>query len=133
MFVIKQHAGRGGALYFYICPLVIVGAMHLMLFFSKFSFRSRVVNWLAISAFAAYLTQSSSFIGKPFYDEIILGWFNNEPRFQFIIYTGLLVLAVFFGSIMIDKLRILLWELASKPFSKHLSMSVQSDKVQDKD
>lgn len=133
MFVIKQHAGRGGALYFYICPLVIVGAMHLMLFFSKFSFRSRVVNWLAISAFAAYLTQSSSFIGKPFYDEIILGWFNNEPRSQFIIYTGLLVLAVFFGSIMIDKLRILLWELASKPFSKHLSMSVQSDKVHDKD
>ncbi len=109
MFVIKQHAGRGGALYFYICPLVIVGAMHLLLFFSKFSFHSRVVNWLAISAFAAYLTQSSSFIGGRFYDQIILNWFNNEPRFQFILYCIPFVVAVFFGSILIDKVRIALW------------------------
>ena len=109
MFVIKQHAGRGGMLYFYICPLVILGAMHLLLFFSKFSFRSRIVNWLAFSAFGAYLTQSSSFIGGRFYDQIILNWFNNVPRFEFIIYTSLLVLAVFFGSILIDKVRLALW------------------------
>ena len=109
MFVIKQHAGRGGMLYFYICPLVILGAIHLLLFFSKFSFRSRIVNWLAISAFGAYLTQSSSFIGGRFYDQIILNWFNNVPRFEFIIYTSLLVLAVFFGSILIDKVRLTLW------------------------
>lgn len=109
MFVLKLHAARGGALYFYICPLVIIGAVHLLLFFSKFSFRSKVVNWLAISAFGAYLTQSSSFIGSRFYDKIILNWFNNEPRLQFIIYVGLLILAVFFGSILIDKLRLLLW------------------------
>lgn len=113
MFVIKQHGGRGGALYFYTCPLVIMAAMHLLLFFSKFSFRSRLVNWLAISAFACYLTQSSSFIGQ-FYDQTILGWFNTLPRLQFMAYTALLVLAVFFGSILIDKVRLLLWNAVIK-------------------
>ncbi|MBQ9218839.1 MAG: acyltransferase family protein [Muribaculaceae bacterium] len=114
MFVIKQHAGRGGALYFYICPLVILGSMHLLLFFSKLSLRSRVVNWLAISAFGAYLTQSSSFIGSRFYDQIILGWFNHEPRLRFIILTGLLIVSVFLGSILIDKVRLVLWKLVQR-------------------
>ncbi len=118
MFVIKQHAGRGGALYFYICPLVIMGAMHLLLFFSKFTFQSRVINWLALSAFGAYLTQSSSFIGDRFYDQIILNWFNNEPRCEFIVYSSLFVIAVFFGSILIDKIRILIWNLLTKLWSK---------------
>lgn len=118
MFVIKQNAGRGGALYFYICPLVILGAMHLLLFFSKFSFHSRVINWLAISAFGAYLTQSSSFIGGPFYDKIILNWFNTVPRGQFILYSSLLVIAVFFGSILIDKVRIVIWKLLSSLWSR---------------
>ena len=109
---------RGGALYFYICPLVIMGAMHLLLFFSKFSFQSRVINWLALSAFGAYLTQSSSFIGDRFYDQIILNWFNNEPRCEFIVYSSLFVIAVFFGSILIYKIRILIWNLLTKLWSK---------------
>lgn len=126
MFVIKQHGGRGGALYFYICPLVILGAMHLLLFFSKFSFRNRWVNWLAVSAFAAYLTQSSSFIGGPFYDQIILNWFNNEPRFQFILYCVSFVLAVFLGSILIDKLRILLWNGISRLIDRSHNLTTQN-------
>lgn len=118
MFVIKQNAGRGGALYFYICPFVILGAVHLLLFFSKFSFQSRAINWLAISAFGAYLTQSSSFIGGRFYDKIILNWFNNEPRCEFIVYSSVFVIAVFFGSILIDKVRILVWNLLTTLWSK---------------
>ena len=114
MFVIKQSAGRGDYLYFYTCPLVILGAMHLLLFFSKFSFHSRVINWLALSAFGAYLTQSSSFIGGRFYDDILLNWFNTEPRCEFIIYSSLLVIAVFFGSILIDKVRIAIWNTGDR-------------------
>ena len=52
MFVIKWYGGRGGFLYFYNCPIVIVSALHLLLFFSKISLRSRLINWVAVSAFA---------------------------------------------------------------------------------
>lgn len=114
MFFIKKAGMKGGALYFYSCPLVILAAMHFVLFFSKLKpFTSKVINWIAISAFAIYLTHSSSFIGY-FYDKWILGWFNTEPRFTFIIYTAALIVAVFVASILIDKVRIALWNLVLK-------------------
>ena len=119
MFVIKKNGGKGGALYFYSCPLVIVGAMHFVLFFTKLKpFSSKVINWLAISAFSIYLTHSSSFIGC-FYDKWILGWFKTEDRLTFLLYTLSLMVAVFFASILIDKVRILLWNMVLKPFVKH--------------
>ncbi len=109
MYYIKRAGLRGGILYFYSCPLVIIGAMHFLLFFSKLpSFTSRVINWIAISAFAIYLTHSSSFIGC-YYDKWILGWFKSEPRYTFIIYTATLIAVVFVASILIDKLRIAVW------------------------
>lgn len=109
MFVLKSTGRPGAKWYFYTCPLVIVGAMHLLLFFSKIHFSSKAVNWVAASAFAAYLTQSNWFFGK-YYDEFIRQWFNNEPRFTFIIYTVAFVVAVFVVSILLDKFRLLLWQ-----------------------
>ena len=95
---------------------VVFGAMYLLLFFSKLTLRSRVVNWLAISALSVYLTHSSSFIGH-YYDGQIRSWFYGESRFTFILYAALFIAAVFFGSILIDKLRLLLWKLIARPQS----------------
>lgn len=121
MFFIKKAGMKGGILYFYCCPLVIVAAMHFVLFFTKLKpFSSRVINWVAISAFAIYLTHSSSFIGC-FYDRWILGWFNDEPRGTFILYTAGLIAVVFVASILLDKLRIAVWRLMNKPFEKNES------------
>ncbi len=118
MFYIKRAGLRGGILYFYSCPLVIVGAMHFMLFFTKLpSFTSRVINWVAISAFSIYLTHSSSFIGC-YYDKWILGWFDTEPRSTFIIYSAALIVVVFVASILIDKVRIALWNGVEYMFNK---------------
>lgn len=108
MYVIKRHGGLGGYLYFYNCPLVMLAAMHLLLFFSKFSFRSRLVNWVAVSVFAVYLVQSSSFLWN-YHDDLIRRWFNNEPRFEFIIYSAGLLAALFAVSILVDKLRLAVW------------------------
>ena len=108
MFVIKWYGGRGGFLYFYNCPIVIVSALHLLLFFSKISLRSRLINWVAVSAFAIYLTHSSSFIGK-YYDVYLLQWFNQCSRADFIGRAVLLIVGVFIASILLDKLRLLLW------------------------
>lgn len=109
MFYIKKAGLRGGILYFYTCPFVIIAAMHFVLFFTKLKpFHSKLINWLGISAFAIYLTHSSSFIGI-FYDKAILNWFYTEPRLTFIAYTTMLIIAVFIASILVDKVRILLW------------------------
>ena len=116
---IMRHYNLGGILYFYTCPLVVIGAMYLLLFFSKLTLHSQIVNWLAVSALSIYLTHSSSFVGH-YYDEAIRCWFYGESRMTFILYAALLIVAVFFGSILLDKLRLLLWHIIIriKPFSK---------------
>ena len=73
------------------------------------------MNWMAISAFSIYLTHSSSFTAK-YYDGAIRQWFYGESRLTFIVYAMLLIAGVFAGSILIDKVRLLLW----KPIEKRL-------------
>lgn len=115
---LRYKGVKAGALYFYDCPVVIAGALYLLLFFSKMPvFKSRLVNWLAISCLAVYLTQSSNFISC-YYDSFILGWFETEARWTFVLYTGCFIFAVFIGSLLVDKVRIAIWKLMNRVFCK---------------
>ena len=91
--------------------------MYLLLFFSKLPSFGGVggglINWLGISALSIYLTHSSNFLGK-YYDGYIRQWFYGESRLTFILYAALLIIVVFFGSILLDKLRLLLWRALLK-------------------
>lgn len=117
---ILRHYNVGGILYFYNCPVVVVGAMYLLLFFSKLSLHSRMVNWVAISALAIYLTHSNSYLAK-YYDGTIERWFCEESRPTFILYAFLLIAAVFIGSILTDKVRLMLWHPLQRILEKRLS------------
>jgi len=117
---ILRHYNVGGILYFYNCPVVVVGAMYLLLFFSKLSLHSRMVNQVAISALAIYLTHSNSYLAK-YYDGTIERWFCEESRPTFILYAFLLIAAVFVGSILTDKVRLALWHPIQRTLEKRLS------------
>ena len=112
-FLLKRHFNLGGLLWFYNSPTAIIAAMFLLLFFSKLTFHSKVVNWLGISALAVYLTHSNSPLGQ-YYDIYIREWHDTLPRLPFILRTGLFIAAVFFGSILIDKVRVVVWNLLLK-------------------
>ena len=120
---ILRHYNLGGILYFYCCPVVVLGAMYLLLFFSKLpSFggaAGSLVNWLGISALSIYLTHSSNFLAK-YYDGFIRQWFYGESRPTFILYAVLLIVAVFFGSILLDKVRLALWHPIQRIIEKKL-------------
>jgi len=113
VFVARWKFGLGGVLYFYNSPTTILSATFLLLFFSKLSLKSRLVNWVAISALAIYLTHSNNFLYR-YYDGSIQKWFYGESRLTFIVYAALLIVAVFVGSILIDKVRLLLWRLITR-------------------
>ena len=122
VFFMRRYFNLGGVLYFYNSPTTILSATYLLLFFTKLSLRSRLVNWLAISVLSIYLTHSSSFVGH-YYDELIRLWFYGETRPRFLFYAAMLIVGVFFGSILIDKVRLLVWkflERAFKQVSNHL-------------
>ena len=116
VFVLR-HYNLGGMLYFYTSPVVVIGAMYLLLFFSKLKLKSAFINWVAISSLAIYLTHSSSFLAK-YYDGSIRQWFYGESRMVFIAYAVVLIIAVFVGSILLDKVRLVLWRPFEALFKK---------------
>ena len=113
-FLLQRNNLPTGNLFYYSSPLVIVAAIHFMLFFTKFNFHSKWVNWVAGSAFAVYLLHSNSYLASNYYDAIIFKWYNELSRCSFVIYTFIFILVVFSLAICIDKLRIVLFKIIQK-------------------
>lgn len=110
---------RGGFLYFYDCPAVMAGALALLLFFSKLPrFHSRVVNWLAVSSLACYLTQSSSFVGR-YYDQVISGWYHTQGSATFVLLVAAFIVFMFLLSTLLDKVQLLSWRGLTALFRRH--------------
>ena len=106
-FFLKQ-IGKGSWLFAYSSPLVIMGGVFFLLFFSKLTLKNRIVNWIAVSAFSVYLTHSNSYLGK-YYCGTILSWFNECSTRTFIVYTVVLIIGVYIVSILLDKIRFSMW------------------------
>lgn len=97
-------------LYAYSSPLVIICSVFFFLFFSKLSFNSRFVNWIAISAFSIYLVHCNPLFLSPIYITYIREWYSFEIwHFLFYALFFMFLIAVF--SILFDKFRLLLWNL----------------------
>ena len=81
----------------------------MFLFFTKISFQNRFVNWCGVSAFAVYLIHTNPNITAHF-KKFIFNLHANNDYFAFYTLNLLFLIAVFFGSIFIDKIRIFVWE-----------------------
>ena len=112
-FFLKRYFNLGGVLMFYNSPTTIVAATFLLLFFSKLRLHSRLVNWLAVSALAIYLTHSNTFL-YTYYDGSIVKWHDTLSRPVFLLYAALMIASVFIVSILIDKVRLFLWRHIEK-------------------
>ncbi|MBR5100855.1 MAG: acyltransferase family protein [Bacteroidales bacterium] len=101
--------GMGFHLNHYDSPLTVVAALYLLLFFSKLSFRSKTVNWLAVSAFAIYLLHENSLVA-PFYHHLFEHLHDSVcPTALYPAMLGI-VIALALAFILIDKLRLLAWD-----------------------
>ena len=115
-FTRTGHAPISTRLFLYTSPFVILAAVHFLLLFTKFTFTSKTINWIAASCFAIYLTHSNSFLAGPCYDHIIRNWFNTETTLNFIFYTGILMFCVFWISILSDKIRLYIFNKVYNSF-----------------
>lgn len=92
----------------YVSPLVIAESMFLILAFSKLTIQNKAINWIASSCFAVYLLHCAPGVLSHYTSFIKeLNW--TYPMPLFLIYTAIFIIIVFELSILIDKLRILLW------------------------
>ena len=107
----------------YSSPLNIIGAVCLFITFSRLKIQSHLINWVASSVLAVYLIHCN---------EGLINWYISTvwvlsfyPMILFLIYVLLFLVAVFFGSILIDKLRIALWQYIGSPIYDRLSVLVK--------
>ncbi len=95
----------------YSNPLVILSAIYFLLFFTKVSFKSKLVNWISISSFAAYLVHCDVHFLESVYLETISQWFQTENTLIFVLRTTFFIMAIFLFAILLDKIRIRVWNL----------------------
>ena len=91
----------------YGCPLVILSAVALLLFFSKWTFGNKMINQVAKSCLAVYLLHCNYFV-FPIYKDLTLK--AHQLGWGVVV---LFVLAVFVLAIMVDRLRIVMWDVIS--------------------
>lgn len=91
----------------YKSPLVILQAVFLFLVFAKLKFQNRFVNWCAASCFAIFLIHMHPTIKQIGYYSFAESLYRY-PVWQHIINLVFLIVVVFIGSILIDKIRIVI-------------------------
>lgn len=100
-----------GRLYSYASPVVIVSSLYLLLFFSKLSFTSKKVNWVASSCFAVYLFHCNGFFFFAYYRNVIETLYTSAYSLMGVVSYVILIFVI---SILLDKVRILLWDFVLK-------------------
>lgn len=90
----------------YNSPFVIVGALALVLYFSKLDFGYvKGINWVARSCFAVYLLHTM----YGFLFELIRQMHDTMPFALYYICLFMLLVAVYAVAILADKMRIAIW------------------------
>lgn len=103
--------GNFGAFYrlnAYCDPLVILSSLFLLLGFVRINFSNGFINKIAASCFAVYLVHSNPNVIERFYTATIRYIHVNIGQFE-LIFIFLFLLGVFIISILLDQVRIILW------------------------
>ena len=97
--------------YGYTSPITIIGAIMLVVAFSRITLTNNWINWIAKSSFAVYIVHCHECIFVPEYCSSIRLWFETDNVCMFLIKTGLIIIVLYTISIFIDKIRIKIWDL----------------------
>lgn len=102
-------------MYWYSNPLVIIGCIYLLLYFSKLKIDSKAINFVAKSSFAVYLLHCNSNILVDHYAPFVKNLYKSYSGIEFLFYTFSFMVAVFAVSVLIDQFRIFNWDKGLSP------------------
>ena len=109
MIMVGYARSDGWLLYQYLSPAVIVSSVYFFLFFTKITFCSSFINWIASSAFTIYLFHCDPLVFERYYLAPIRKFYFNDSLPVFLIHTAILIIIFFSLSILIDKIRESVW------------------------
>lgn len=107
-FLGVRHGAEGYRFFSYASPTIIIASVYFFLFFTKISFRSRLINWVAASAFAVYVLNCEGHFWSFYLLTNRTWWLNGSPQ-SYLVNTLLFDVAVFVVAIMLDKVRFIVW------------------------
>lgn len=107
-FIGARHGAEGYRFFSYASPTIIVASVYFFLFFTKISFRNRLVNWIAASAFAVYVLNCEGHFWT-FYLSTNRSWWESGSPSVYLMKTVLLDMIVFAVAVILDKIRIVVW------------------------
>ena len=107
-FFSVRHGAEGYRFFSYASPTIIVASVYFFLFFTKISFRSRIINWIAASAFAVYVLNCEGHFWS-FYLSTNHSWWVSSIPSVYLVKTLLFDVTVFTVAIILDKIRIVVW------------------------
>lgn len=99
----------------YTNPLNIIGALSLLLFFTKLDFKSKTVNYVATSCFSVYLLHMHFCVSK-YYINSAKNIYETFSGIRYLASIVALFIAVFIISIILDRIRIVCFNYL---WSKH--------------
>lgn len=109
---LKLGRSVNNAIYAYINPIVIVGALYLLLFFSKLEIKyNKIINWFGASSFAVYLLHSQADVRRIFSKAIV----KLDAAFDGALAVGtilMFLLMTYIVSVLVDQIRIGIWNFA---------------------
>ena len=100
-------------------PLTIIAAITFFMYFRNLHIKSKAINWISTSAFAIYLIHLHPQVYwphlRPFIQKIAC---NADNYFTGILLLTLLLITIFIGCILIDKIRMAITEPVARVISK---------------
>ena len=112
-FLYTTRSGGFSLVYAYNNPITIIGALYLLLFFSKIKLQhNRIINVLAGGSFAAYLIHSNRYV-FPYFSQGVQYIYNNSYGLLCIAAILLYIILVYVASVIIDFPRLLIWNKIS--------------------
>lgn len=117
-----------GKMYSYANPLVIIESLALFLLFTRFEFKSKVVNFIAASTFAVFLLHTNPNIGKPYFVPLINRVYQMYDGIACLSVLFAILVAIFILAIAIDQIRI--W-LGSCIWTRIINRNIRNNTVED--
>ena len=122
-FISVRHGAKGYRFFSYASPTVIIASVYFFLFFTKNSFKSRIVNWIAASAFAVYVLNCEGHFWH-YYLSTNHSWWKNGSSSEYIIKTFMFDVIVFIIAIILDKIRIVVWSQVKRLIPKSNTLHI---------
>ena len=116
-FLGKSNGLMNSIAFMYTNPLNIIGALSLLLFFTKLDFKSKAVNYIATSCFAVYLLHMH-FCVSDYYINTAKELYDTFSGITYFAAIIALFVAVFIVSILLDRIRIVCFNYLWNKYEK---------------